>query len=231
MKTIAAALLLASGALLLGGATKPAPKAVGPRNPTTLVSVTPQGGYLRGNPDAPVKLVEFISYTCPHCAHFSIEADGPLALGFIGNGKGSVEVRPYFRNPIDIAATLLATCGQPGKFHGNHGAILRAQEKWLRNPSQAEISRWSNPDFGTRMRSIAADLGLYPLMEARGYARPELDRCLANKALAEKIANQNQSDSQIYQIRGTPSFLVNGELQEDVHDWAGLRPKLQALTK
>jgi protein-disulfide isomerase len=231
MRTIAAALLVASSAILLSGASKPAPKATAPRNPTTVVSVTPEGGYLRGNPAAPVKLVEFISYTCPHCAHFSIEADAPLTLGFIGTGKGSVEVRPYFRNPIDIAAALLATCGAPTKFHGNHGAILRAQEKWLRNPTQGEIARWSNPDFTTRMRAIAADLGLYPLMEARGYARPELDRCLANKTLAERMANQNQSDSQIYQIKGTPSFLVNGELQEGVHDWAGLRPKLQALTK
>jgi protein-disulfide isomerase len=231
LRRIATSMLIAAGAFALVGAAKPAPKAAAPRGVASAVTMTPQGGYLRGNPNAQVKLVEFISYTCPHCAHFEVEADAPLTLGFVGNGKGSVEVRPYLRNPIDAAAVLLATCGTPGKFFGNHAAILRAQTKWLRSPTQAEIARWSSPDFGARMRAIAGDLGLYKLMEARGYGRPELDRCLGNKALAEKIANQNRSDSKIHQIAGTPSFLINGELQQGVHDWANLRPLLQALTK
>lgn len=230
-RRIATTLLIATGALAIVGAAKPAPNAAAARGTISAVTVTPQGGYMRGNPNAPVKLVAFVSYTCSHCAHFEIEADAQLTLGFVGNGKGAVEVRPYLRNPLDVAATLLATCGSPAKFVGNHTAILRAQAKWLRSPTQSEIARWSNPDFAARMRAIAGDLGLYALMEARGYARPELDRCLTNKPLAEKIANQNRSDSEIHQIAGTPSFLIDGELQQGVHDWANLRPLLQARTK
>jgi hypothetical protein len=49
---------------------------------------------LLGNPrNAPVKLVEYISYTCPHCAHFEAESDAQLRIGFIATGKGSIEVR------------------------------------------------------------------------------------------------------------------------------------------
>lgn len=231
---LAATLFASLGALALAATAatpKPVAKAPVKRNMTAAVTLTPESGYLRGNPAAPVKLVVFSSYTCPHCAHFEVDADAQLQLGFIGNGKGSVEVRSFYRNPIDVAATLLATCGGTAKFYGNHTAILRSQAKWLRNPSQAEAQRWNNPDFATRMRAISRDLGLYKLMEARGYTPAQLDKCLADKPLAERIANQSAIDSEKYKIPGTPSFLVNGELQESVHDWASLRPKLQALTK
>lgn len=236
-KTIAArfvaALLIAIGGMALAAATKPTPKSAAStaRDWNATVAITPQGGYQRGNPDAPVKLVEFISYTCPHCAHFEAESDATLQLGFIRSGKGSTEVRPFFLNVIDVSATLLASCGPPSKFYGNHTAILRSQSKWLRQPSQSEAQRWSNPDFATRMRAIAGDLGLYKIMETRGYQRTVLDRCLANKALAEKFAKQNAADSKQYNIGGTPSFLVNGELQQNVHSWDTLRPTLEGLTR
>lgn len=229
---IAAALIVIACGFALGAAGKPASNSsAAPRSWNAAVVVTPQGGYIRGNPDAPVKLVEFISYTCPHCAHFEVESDATLQLGFLRTGKGSIEVRPFFRNVIDVTAALLATCGPSTKFFGNHAAILRGQEKWLHQPSQAEIARWSNPDFATRMRAIASDLHLYELMEARGYGRPELDRCLANKPLAEKLANQTNDAVQTLKVQGTPSFLINGELQDGVYSWDGLKPKLEELTR
>lgn len=216
-------------ALTLIGAGKPAP-APAPRNLAVMVTRTAEGGTLRGNPAAPNRLIEFVSYTCGHCAQFEVESDAPLQIGFVRTGKGAVEVRSFFRNPIDVTASLLANCGPVSKFYGNHAAILRGQSRWLRAPTQAEIARWSNPDFATRMRAIASDLKLYAIMEARGYRRPELDRCLADKALAEKLANQTQAATETYNIPGTPAFVLNGRLVPG-HDWAALRPRLEAATR
>jgi hypothetical protein len=56
--------------------------------------MTSDGGHLVGNPGAAVKLVEYVSYTCPHCAHFEVEADAPLRLSFIASGKGSMVCNP-----------------------------------------------------------------------------------------------------------------------------------------
>lgn len=195
-----------------------------------MVAQTPQGGHLVGNPAAPVKLIEYVSYTCSHCATFEMEADAPLRLTFIAGGKGSVEYRPLIRSKIDVAAALLARCGPIAKFRGNHTAILRAQDKWNHAPSPAELQRWSSADFTTSMRAIARDLKLYDLMQARGYARPELDRCLADRASADKMAAQTRYALEELRVRGTPSFLVNGELL-DSHSWEGLRPRLMELTR
>lgn len=231
MKLVRSIMMAAAALLTTNGGAGAAP-AQAPRqtNWNTTVVMTPQDGHLFGNPNAGVKLVEFISYTCPHCAHFAAEAEGPLQLTFIASGKGSVEIRPFIRSSIDVAAALLVRCGPIAKFRGNHAAVLAAQDKWFHAPSPMELQRWSSADFSTAMRAIASDLKLYDLMQARGYTRQELDRCLANKAAAEKMAVQTRYATTQLGVNGTPSFLVNGRLQ-DSHSWDGLRPTLMELTR
>ena len=194
------------------------------------VAVTPEGNHLVGNPDAQARLVEYVSYTCSHCAHFEVEANSPLSLGFIGGGKGSVEYRSFMRNAIDVAASLVVGCGPPSKFRANHALMLRSQDKWLREPTEGEQRRWKNPDFATAMRAIASDLKFYDLMAPRGYSRQQLDTCLADKAAATRIATQTRTAVEVEGINGTPSFVLNGTLREE-HDWAGLRPALLAATR
>ena len=198
--------------------------------PAVLVVATPQGSHVVGKPGAPLKLVEYVSYTCPHCAHFEVEGAPTIALTVIRTGKGSLEYRPFLRNVVDVAASLLVGCGSPGKFLGNHSAVLRGQEKWFVPPSEAVQQRWQTGDFAARMRAVAGDMNLYPIFEARGYGRAELDRCLANEKLAKALAAENAQAINDLKLQGTPSFLINGQLQ-DAHDWATLQPALAAATR
>jgi len=229
-KTLGLMLAALCGALLLTAASKPAP-APPKANWNNVVARTPLDSHLLGNPNAAVKLVEYISYTCPHCAHFEAESDAQLRIGFIATGKGSIEVRSFVRDPIDLTAALLTHCGPPSKFFGNHSAILRHQTTWmapLANISDAQKARWSSTDFGARTRAIASDLGLYSLMEARGYGRPELDRCLGDKALAERLAKNTKDAAEKDFVNGTPSFLLGGVPLSGTYNWATLKPQLEA---
>lgn len=223
--------LIAFVALALSTATGIATAVAAPKldwNQT--VTVTAEGNHLVGNPDAPAKLVEYISYTCSHCADFEAASHSQLSLGFIGIGKGSVEYRGFIRNSIDVAASLVVRCGAPSKFRANHALMLRQQKKWFRAPTQAEEQRWSSPDFETAMRAIARDLGFYALMEPRGYTRQQIDTCLADKQAASRLAGQTRTAMDVEGVRGTPSFVLNGTLL-DQHDWAGIRPALMAATR
>ncbi len=223
--------LLVTAAVLSIAAGKPAAKPGGQVNWVAKVAATPSGSHVIGNPEAKIKLVEYISYTCSHCAAFEKEASGELALGFIRQGKGSIEYRPYLRNIVDIAATLMVGCGEPSRFPLNHSIVLRSQEKWLASVPEDKQRRWNTiTDFPTRMRTVAADLHLYDQFEPRGYRRAELDRCLSNETLAKAISQENQIASSVGSVNGTPSFLINDRPQ-DARDWAGLRPVLLALTK
>ena len=227
--------LLVTAAALSIAAGKPAGKTAGKSGGQTnwvaKVFATPSGSHVIGNPEAKIRLVEYVSYTCSHCAEFEKEASGELALGFIRQGKGSLEYRSYLRNIVDVAATLMVGCGDPSRFPLNHSIMLRAQEKWLGNVPEAKQRNWATiSDFGSRMRTVAADLHLYDQFETRGYRRTDLDRCLGNEALAKAITQENQVATSVGAVNGTPSFLINDRPQ-DAGDWASLRPVLLALTK
>ncbi len=220
-------LVLAAAAFSFAAA-KPS---AGPVNWLGKVQALPSGAHRIGNPQAKVRLVEYISYTCPHCAAFEKEASGELALGMIRSGKGSIEYRPYMRNIIDIAATLLVGCGDESKFALNHSIVLRSQDKWMANYQDSQPKRWAAmPDFASRMRAVASDLRLYDQFEPRGYRRSDLERCLADEAQSKKFALENQTAESIGAVNGTPSFLIN-DVPQDAHDWADLRPALLPLTR
>lgn len=212
-------------------ASPPARHAAAAVNWNAKVTRTPQDGYMVGNPAAPVHLVAYISYTCPHCAEFEAESRAQLAIGMIGPGKGTLEIRPFLRNVLDVTASLLAECGPPGKFFDNTQLLLARQAQWLapiNTLSDAQKARWDNPDFATRMRAIAGDLGLYTLMEQRGYSRAELDRCLADKPLADRIAKQTNDAVDQYDIKGTPGFLIDNVPLTATYTWAALKPQVEA---
>lgn len=190
------------------------------------------GGHVFGNPEAKSKLVEYMSYTCSHCAEFARTGDAAIKMFLVPRGEVSFEIRHLLRDPIDLTAALLTHCGSAQKFPGNHGAIMSRHSEWMetaRKATQAQRTRWS---FGTntaRWRAIASDLGFYDIMEARGYNRAELDRCLADQAKAAALAETTQRDVEALDLRGTPSFVLDGKLLEGVHSWDALQPVLEKL--
>ncbi len=227
--TLAATALIAAAPLTAKPAAKPRPAAAALSWDKRL-SRTPAGNHLFGNPAAKVRLVEFISYTCPHCAHYAHDSEAPLFTGPVRQGKVAVEVRPFFRNIVDVSATLLAQCGPDSKFWGNHHAILAAQDNWFKVPPEAVQKRWGTLEFAPRMKAVAEDMGLYKLMLGRGYAPTQLDQCLANLPLAQKLSTQTDNASSKLGVQGTPSFLINDKLQE-VYDWQSLQPLLTAAQR
>lgn len=220
-------LALALGALVLTGSGAAA-VAQSAQNWSTAVAEN-DNGHLLGNPEAEIKLVEFMSYTCSHCADFARNGDQAIKLAYVPNGRVSFEIRHLLRDPVDLTAALLTHCGDPAKFPANHSAILYAQDEWLAKAgavTQAQRSRWQFGTHSARRQAIASDLGFYTILERRGYSRVALDRCLADDAKAGALAETSQADVATYQLQGTPSFVVDGKLLDGVFTWPALEKAL-----
>ena len=80
------------------------------------VSKTDAGGIVMGNPDAPIKLVEYMSITCSHCKDFGEQAFAPLRDNYVESGRVSFEIRNFVRDPLDLSAAILSRCGGEGPF-------------------------------------------------------------------------------------------------------------------
>ena len=222
LRGVVQAVALVAAAALLGGAA-------GNRSNWDTVVAETDFGHRVGNPDAKVKLVEFFSYTCPHCAEFAQQGEGAIKIGYLAPGKVSVEYRHLIRDPVDLTVGMLVNCGAADKFPANHAAFILGQERWigpLARPTQAQTTRWRTAGAAGR-RAIAGDFGFYALMERRGYRRADVDRCLADDAMATRLAQISAREWARPGISGTPSFAINGIVMPGTHNWAALERQLR----
>lgn len=186
-------------------------------------------GHLIGNPEAETRLVEFISYTCPHCADFAARGEPALDVVLLGPGKITVEVRPVIRNGLDLAVTLLANCGDPAQFKVRHRALILAQADWLGKAQAAPKTQqaiWQRGDRAGRQNAASA-LGLTAMLAAKGQSKAELDACVANDAAAQKLLQNDEADGKEFGVNSTPSFAMDGKLLANVHSWEALYPLLR----
>ncbi|WP_343528519.1 thioredoxin domain-containing protein [Sphingomonas sp.] len=225
-------LFLSLAALGLAFAAGPAPaaqaqgKAV---NWTAHVTQTPAGAYVIGNPAARVKLVEYVSYTCPHCAAF-MGASAPILKGqMVRSGSTSIEVRHYILNRIDLAAALVARCGGAEKFAGLTETLFAQQKTWLTRGmefEQANGQRIGMYPMAAQMRAIADGAGLTEIGKAAGLSDAQITACLSDRAATDRIVAMTSSAPDT--IEGTPGFWINGKQAKGVFTWDALSPLLRA---
>ncbi|HEX7873182.1 MAG TPA: thioredoxin domain-containing protein [Sphingobium sp.] len=202
-------------------------------NWTSSVTVTPGGAYVLGNPRA-ARLIEYISYTCPHCAHFVAEASTPLRSGWIAKGTLGLEVRNAIRDPYDLAAAVLVRCGSKASFFANHEAIFANQDDWMERVQAYETKRASLPtpkNAAEQLISIAGGTGLTQFFAKRGVTAQQQRVCLSDKKTLDALGAMAKDAWEVKKIGGTPSFSIDGRMVEDAHDWNGLRAALPASPK
>lgn len=213
---------VALAALLLAGAAP---------NWTATVRQQDNGAYVLGNPAAAVKLVEYLSYTCGHCAHFAGESKAPLRTAYVARGLVSVELRNAVRDRFDFTAALLARCGGPSRFHANSEAIFAAQAAWMGRIEAfqaANGAKLAGLAINDSLKLIARGVGLDAILRQRGYSAAQIDACLTSKPEQERVAAMANEAWNVRKIKGTPFFLINGAPVDGVGNWAGLEPKLKA---
>jgi protein-disulfide isomerase len=214
-------LLALTSVVLLTAAT---PK----RDWNAVATKTPAGAYVIGNPAARVKLVEYASYTCSHCAAFSGASDTVLRKQMIASGSTSLELRHFIRDKLDLAAAILARCTGPKGFAATTAAIFAAQPTWLQRGidfQQANGARIGLYPTQAQLRANADGAGLTALVKARGLSEAAIGACFADQAEIDRIVALTSNAPA--EIDSTPTFYVNGKRVPHAA-WAQLEPALRA---
>ncbi len=197
---------------------------------TETFTKTLDNGMMMGNPEAPVKLVEYGALTCSHCAAFSAES-GEKLKAMIAKGSVSYEFRNYMLNIMDVPAALVARCSGPGPFFPIAEQLFATQQEWLGKAStitKEEQTSWANYTPEQVAPLLAAKLGLIEFVQARGIGADKAKACLTNKAEIDVLGKISERASNEYKITGTPSFLINGQLVPNTSTWELLEPKLKS---
>ena len=197
---------------------------------STIVSKTAEGGFVMGNPNAKVKLVEFGSLTCPHCAEFEERGGQKLVDDYVKKGLVSWEFRNFVRDPFDMTATLLARCSGEAGFFGLTRNLFADQRDWtgkIQATDPAKVQALQSMQPAQQFSTIADLGGLKQYAAMRGVPRAKAEQCLANEAEINKLVQMNSDATTTYNIPGTPTFLINGEVVEQTATWELLEPKIK----
>lgn len=195
-----------------------------------VISKTPEGGYRMGNPDAPIKLVEYGSLTCSHCAEFAEKAAVPLRDTFVASGRVSFEFRNFVRDPLDLMSAQIIRCGAPESFFALTDQAMANQPALFQKvqaAGDAAFKAASEQPPAKRGAAIAQLAGLSDFFASRGISHDQTAVCLANAAEAEAIAKRTQEDGEKFAISGTPTFLINGAKIEG-NTWEEIKTQLEA---
>jgi protein-disulfide isomerase len=198
---------------------------------TQVVTETPEGGFLMGNPDAKVKLIEYGSLTCPHCREFDETGVAPLMNTYVKSGQVSYEFRNYVRDAFDLAATLVSRCNGAKGYFPLTRALFKDQQVWVGNvqktpPAQLEQMQGLPPN--QLPLQAAKFAGLLDWAAPRGLAQAKSTQCLTDTAAIDRlVAMTAQATTDYPEFKGTPSFVINGKMLDNTATWDALEPQLR----
>ncbi len=198
---------------------------------TKTVTATPKGAFILGNPNARTKLVEYMSYSCPHCADFAKQATPELKASWIKRGLLSIEYRNFVRDPYDLSAALIARCGGAQRFLANHELIFASFDQWIEKAQDYATHAADAPkDRTAQLLDIAQKVGFIAMAERNGLSADAARKCVSDPdALATVLALTAGAWDEAPNFAGTPTFIMDGKVLAGVHGWQALKPLLPAL--
>lgn len=193
-----AAALLAVGAIFYAGQRGPAVSDafVGAANAQDAAEVDTSSiiEMVQGAEDAPITMIEYASFTCPHCADFHQGAYQEIKKNYIDTGKVKLIYREVYFDKYGLWGSMVARCGGPEKFFGIVDLIYKSQAEWSKSGGAAEIA-----DEFRKMGRLA------------GIEEDALNACLQDGEKAQTLVAWYQNNATEDGVTGTPSFVINGE--------------------
>jgi len=174
------------------------PPAAGP--PTTAVASTADksallaiqpGDHVLGDPKAPITVIEYASFTCPHCAHFHTQILPELKKKWIDTGKVKLIYRDFPLDQVAAKAAQIAECAGNDRYFGVVDLIFRGQPTWA--TASDPIAELAKP------------------LRIAGMGEKEIKECLANEAKANEVV-ADAKGGEILGVNSTPTLFIDGQM-------------------
>ena len=143
--------------------------------------------------DAKVKIIEYASFTCPHCARFHSDVYPKLKTDYIDTGKIRFEYREVYFDRYGLWAGMIARCGGEMRYFGILDILFDTQKEWAGSDDPAAVAE--------NLKKIGRTAGLEDAT---------MDACLQDKPMAEAMLAHYQTNFAADGIEGTPTFMING---------------------
>ncbi|MFW2541113.1 DsbA family protein [Primorskyibacter sp. 2E107] len=147
-----------------------------------------------GEADAPIEIIEYASFTCPHCANAHANLIPQLKKNYVDTGKAKFTFREVYFDKYGMWASLIARCGGESKFFGITDLMFKGQAEWVRAGGDAAIA--------DELRKIG---------RLAGISKDDLDVCMNDAEKLQSLVSWYQANATAHEITSTPTFVINGE--------------------
>lgn len=146
-----------------------------------------------GDPNAKVKVVEYASASCPHCARFNNNVFPDFKKKYVDTGQVRYTFREFLTPPYPLAAAgfLTARCAGKDKYFTVLDAVYRAQEQMF-----------ESGDFRGPLLKIAQSAGL---------SEQQFNACISDEKALKALSDRVERFAKEDKIEGTPTFIINGK--------------------
>ncbi|RYH04016.1 DsbA family protein [Salipiger sp. IMCC34102] len=152
-----------------------------------------------GAEDAPVEMIEYASFTCPHCANFHATVWPQLKADYIDTGKVRFVYREVYFDRFGLWASMIARCGGEMRFFGITEELYDQQRNWTASGDPATIAQ--------ELQTIGKTAGL---------SEEDVTACMSDAQNAQNLVAWFEQNAEEDGIRSTPSFLIDGELHSNM---------------
>ncbi len=150
--------------------------------------------FILGDKDAPITIIAYESMSCSHCADFHNNTLNDIKSEYIDTGKIRFIFRDFPFNYPALAGSMLMRCVPDEVRYEYMNALYKLQDSWIKREH-----------VDTRKE-------LYKIMQSGGMQQDEFDGCLSNIDVENDILEGVMSAQKEFNIRSTPSFIINGVL-------------------
>ncbi len=158
------------------------------------ILIVTEDDFVVGNADAPVTIIEYASMSCSHCANFHINTLPELKKEYIDTGKVKFVFRDYPYNFPALIGSMVMRCTPDEVRYDYMNALYKLRENWVLE------------------ENVKTTQELYKIMQSGGMKKEDFEACLNNTDLENKIFNEIINAQKEFEIKTTPSFLINGNL-------------------
>ena len=147
-----------------------------------------------GNPDSDVAVIEYASFTCPHCATFHANQFKKLKADYIDTGKIHFMYRDVYFDRLGLWASMVARCGGEEKFFGLTSLIYKQQKEWIGSGDPVQAAN-----------------ALRKLGKVAGLGEEQIEACLTDQDKAKTLVAWYQKNAEEHDVTSTPMVVINGE--------------------
>lgn len=152
-----------------------------------------------GSEDAPITMIEYASFTCPHCKNFDIDVLPLIKENYIDTGKVRMIYRGIYFDRLGLWADMIARCGGQDRYFGIASMIYEKQNEWTAADSAVGVVE-----------------NLYAIGRLAGLDQADMEVCMQDNETAQAMVKVSTENADADGVNSTPTFVINGQTMSNM---------------